>query len=170
MPQKKLVLLYNYYEKTASQLPSHSIYITQWYQERWYTDIRFQPNHYTPHLDFKLLMEIGYKDLFFFIPRLAVISLDLAFQPPFLAPQSHRNLEKTRRKDVRSAYHQGLALIKIVNSSTIACFPLAFYTLYPCSSVPQLQIHSNNIKDKMNHYILHLILVTWAETCKSHQA
>jgi len=43
-------------------------------------------------------MEIGYKNLFFFIPRLTVISLNLAFQPPFLAPQSDKYLETTKEK------------------------------------------------------------------------
>lgn len=43
-------------------------------------------------------MQIGYKNLFFLIPCLAVISLNFAFQPPFLAPQSHKHLETTKKR------------------------------------------------------------------------
>lgn len=39
-----------------------------------------------------------YKNPFFLIPRLAVISLNLAFQSPFLAPQPHKHLETTNNK------------------------------------------------------------------------
>lgn len=49
-------------------------------------------------------MEIGYKNLFFLIPCLAVIGLNLAFQPPFLASQSHKHLETTRKTDIGSTY------------------------------------------------------------------
>lgn len=43
-------------------------------------------------------MKIWYKNLLFLIPCLAVIGLNLAFQSPFLAPQSHKHLETTKKK------------------------------------------------------------------------
>lgn len=90
----------------------------------------FQSNHYTPHLDFKLLMEIGYKNLLFLIPCLAVISLNLAFQPPFLAPQSHEHLEITKEK-------------KYVGST----YPRTFPSVHRPHAIPVLQVQSCSFDD-----------------------